>query len=84
MAKVTIYSKDPCPYCVAAKALLTQRGIPYEEIKIPLENDEEWKALFKRSGMRTVPQIFHGEALIGGFDSLTKLDKKDSLESLKG
>lgn len=83
MQEVTVYTKDNCPYCVAAKALLTQRGIPFKEIHISPDNDAEYKALQARSGMRTVPQIFHGDKLIGGFDSLSKLDSQDSLASLK-
>jgi glutaredoxin 3 len=83
MQKVTIYSKDPCPYCVAAKNLLTQRGIAFTEIDMSDAPAEEFQALIKRSGMRTVPQIFHGDRLIGGFDSLSKLDSQDKLESLK-
>ena len=40
-------------------------------------------ALYARSKMKTVPQIFHGDALVGGFSELTDLDKKDQLNSLK-
>lgn len=83
MNKVTVYSKVPCPYCVAAKALLSERGIPYTEIDMTCASAEEFQALMKRSGMRTVPQIFHGDRLIGGFDSLSQLDSQDKLESLK-
>ena len=83
MQKVTVYSKVPCPYCDAAKKLLSERGIAYTEIDMTGASPDEFQALIKRSGMRTVPQIFHGERLIGGFDSLSKLDEQDKLESLK-
>lgn len=84
MTKVVIYSKDYCPYCKSAKALLSQRNIPFEEVLIH-ENDEAlFKQLCKRSGMRTVPQIFYGEKLIGGFMELAELDKHDKLKSLVG
>ncbi len=63
MATVTVYTKDNCPYCVAAKNLLNQRGIAYTEVKISPDNPEQFQALQKKSGMRTVPQIFHGETL---------------------
>ncbi len=81
--KVTIYTKDACPYCIAAKSLLKDRAIPYEEIKISTSDSDAFQALQKRSGMRTVPQIFFGDKLIGGFDSLSKLDSEDQLASLK-
>jgi glutaredoxin 3 len=83
MSQVTVHTKDYCPYCTAAKNLLTQRGIPYSEIKYGAEDFDKLQALIQKSGMRTVPQIFHGDTLIGGFDSLSELDKKDQLASLK-
>jgi glutaredoxin 3 len=82
VAKVVVYTKDYCPYCVAAKTLLQQRGIPYEEIKLSTDSDD-FAQLQKKSGMRTVPQIFHGDRLIGGFDALTKLDQETALAQLK-
>ncbi len=82
MAKVLVYTKDACPFCVAAKTLLTQRGIPFEEKKISTDSDE-FAQLAKKSGMRTVPQIYQGDRLIGGFDSLKKLDDETQLSGLK-
>ena len=32
--KAIVWSKYHCPYCDQAKALLTQKGIPFEERKI--------------------------------------------------
>ena len=83
MANVVIYSKDYCPYCKAAKSLLAQRGIPYKEIHIGENDDAMYKDLCQKSGMRTVPQIFNGDELIGGFMELSDLDKRDGLGSLK-
>lgn len=83
MAKVTVYSKDYCPYCVRAKALLKERGIPFDEEMVDQWEPEQVRELYARSGMRTVPQIFHGEKLIGGYDQLAALDKVDKLESIK-
>jgi glutaredoxin 3 len=80
---VTIYTMANCPYCVRAKGLLSQRGISFKEVFVPEEDDAQWDELFKRSGLRTMPQIFHGEKLVGGYSDLAELDKKDSLQSLK-
>jgi len=77
--KVTVYSKDNCPYCVAAKTLLSQKGVAYEEINLQHKPDE-LAALKARTGLRTVPQIFFGETLIGGFSDLQKLESDGSLE----
>ena len=34
MAKVIVYSTDPCSFCRRAKELLDKRGIAYEEINL--------------------------------------------------
>jgi glutaredoxin 3 len=83
MAKVTLYTMEYCPYCKQAKALLTRRGIAFEEILVPDDDEAQWDALLKRSGMRTMPQIFHGDRLIGGYQELSELDGQDALASLK-
>lgn len=81
--KITIYTMKVCPYCVKAKAILKQRGLGFEEILIDDWSDEQWETQEKRSGMKTVPQIYFGEKLIGGCSDLEALDQKDQLASLK-
>lgn len=83
MPKVTVYTMSYCPYCERAKALLRQRSVSFEEVRVPDEDEAQWDALFKRSGMRTMPQIFHGDSLVGGYTDLADLDARDALESLK-
>ena len=83
MAKVTVYTMDHCPFCERAKALLKQRGVEYAEIRVPMDDDAQWEALEKKTGMKTMPQIMNGETLIGGFNDLDAIDKKDQLASLK-
>lgn len=81
MAKVVIYSKDHCSYCVRAKNLLKSKGVAFEEHNIE-NKPEEMKALMERTGMRTVPQIFIDDKLIGGFDDMNALDKDGKLDPL--
>jgi glutaredoxin 3 len=83
MPKVKVYTMENCAYCVKAKQLLKNKGIPFEEILIPEEDEAQWDALFKLSGLRTMPQIFSGDQLIGGYSDLAALDQKDGLKSLK-
>ena len=66
-----VWSKYNCPYCDQAKALLTQRGIKYEERKIGDGNTRE-ELLEAVPNARTVPQIFLDGNLIGGFTELKK------------
>jgi glutaredoxin 3 len=66
-----IWSKYNCPYCDQAKALLTQKGIIYEERKIGDGYSKE-ELLEAVPNARTVPQIFLDGNLIGGFTELKK------------
>ena len=83
MKKVTVYSMLNCPFCVKAKNLLTQRGIAFETIMIDDWADAEWDAFVKKSGMKTVPQIYLNEKLIGGYTQLEEFDGVDQLSSFK-
>ena len=69
--KAVVWSKYNCPYCDQAKALLTQRGIEFEERKIGDGYTKE-ELLEAVPNARTVPQIFLNDQLIGGFTELQK------------
>jgi glutaredoxin 3 len=81
MAKVVVYSKDNCPYCRMAKDLLSARQIPYEEIRIDLD-DSKRDEMLRLSNRRTVPQIFINDQSIGGYDDLAALAKSGKLDGL--
>jgi len=71
MNTVTVLTSPTCSYCHAAKNLLQQQGIDYQEID--LINDAELaQNLLIKSGQRTVPQIFINEKPIGGFTELSQ------------
>ena len=67
--RAIIWSKYHCPYCDQAKALLTQKGIQFEEKKIGDGYTKE-ELLEAVPTARTVPQIFLDDELIGGFTEL--------------
>ncbi|MBP9812260.1 glutaredoxin 3 [Candidatus Gracilibacteria bacterium] len=75
---ITIYTKDYCPYCVKAKNLLSSLGATYEEVDITA-TPELIMDLAKKSGMRTVPQIFVNDVCLGGFDNINALHMKGEL-----
>ncbi len=79
MKKVTVYTTTHCPYCVRAKQLLTRKGIAFEEVNLQ-DNPDELNALKKRTGWKTVPQIFIGEELVGGFTELAALASAGQLD----
>jgi glutaredoxin 3 len=69
--KAIVWSKDQCPYCVQAKTLLESRGIEYEERNVSQDWTRE-QLLEAVPTARTLPQIFLGEELVGGFTELRK------------
>ena len=80
-ATVKIYGNDGCAYCMAARMLLTRRGIEFEDISVSA--DPQRRAEMQRlSGRRSVPQIFIGDTHVGGFDDLSALDVSGELDKL--
>jgi glutaredoxin 3 len=67
--KAVVWSKYHCPFCDQAKALLTAKGIQFEEKKIGDGFTKE-DLLEAVPSARTVPQIFLDDKLIGGFTEL--------------
>jgi glutaredoxin 3 len=81
MSNVTIYTKFGCSYCVAAKTLLTKKGVAFEEVNLDGKPDVA-KALFARVNRRTVPQIFIGGTHVGGCDDLYALEHENRLDGM--
>jgi glutaredoxin 3 len=69
--KAIVWSKDSCPFCVQAKALLESRGIEFEERNVSQDWTRE-QLLEAVPTARTLPQIFLDEELVGGFTELRK------------
>ena len=69
--KAIVWSKDSCPYCDQAKALLKSKNIEFEERNVSKDWTKE-QLLEAVPNARTVPQIFLDEELVGGFTELRK------------
>lgn len=83
MQTATLYTKPTCPYCIAAKNLLDNKGIEYTDIVITTLSDDERAELTTRTNNhRTVPQIFIGDKFVGGFDNLNALNQSGELDKL--
>jgi glutaredoxin 3 len=81
MARVQLYTTAWCGYCVRAKVLLDERGIPYEEIRIDEEPD--FRAhLEELTGGWTVPQVVIDGEPRGGYAELVVLDRAGELTGL--
>jgi glutaredoxin 3 len=79
--EVIIYTKECCPYCHAAKRLLTDKGAGFREVDVTGDS-KALEEVSRRSGFGTVPQIFIGSRSIGGFRELQALDASGELARL--
>jgi glutaredoxin 3 len=78
---ITIYTTPACPYCHAAKGLLTRKGAGFEEIDV--QDAARRRQMTERAkGRYTVPQIFIGDTHVGGCDDLHELDRRGALDPL--
>ena len=82
MAKVEIYTKDWCPYCVRAKRLLAESGAEMVEYAVDMGGDKKGEMIQRAGGRTTVPQIFIDGRHIGGCDELFALQSAGKLAGL--
>ena len=78
---IKIYSSSWCSYCTAAKNLLKQLNLDFEEINIEKENITR-ENLLELSGAYTVPQICINGKFIGGYKELQSLYQNNQLMDL--
>jgi len=82
MAKVVIYTTAACPYCIAAKRLLAQKSVDFEEVKVDGDRAGRVRMSELAGGRTSVPQIFIDGRHIGGCDDLYDLDRAGGLDPL--
>ena len=80
---IVIYTKEWCPFCAQAKALLRAKEMEWREVDVT--HDERLRdEMLERSGRRSVPQIFLGGELVGGYDDLARLNASGELDRRLG
>lgn len=81
-AAVRMYSTAVCPFCVMAERLLRAKGVTeIEKVRVDLDPAARVD-MMRRTGRRTVPQIYIGERHVGGYDDLAALDRAGALDPL--
>lgn len=76
-----MYATAACPFCQSAERLLVAKGAAIEKVRVDLEPGRRAE-MMRKSGRRTVPQIWIGEMHIGGCDELHDLDRQGRLDPL--
>lgn len=79
MSNITIYTKGYCPYCTAAKELMTSHGLSFHEIDVTNDRKAYFEMIEMSNKRWTVPQVFWGGKHIGGFSELAELNAKGEL-----
>jgi len=80
-ARVLMYITAACPFCRSAERLLLEKGVRIEKVRVDLEPARRAE-MVRRSGRRTVPQIWIGERHVGGCDDLHALEREGRLDPL--
>lgn len=82
MPQIVIYTKSFCAYCSWAKQLLGSKGATWTEINVSGDRALFDEMIERSGGAFTAPQIFIGDAHVGGYDQLSALDTGDELDTL--
>jgi len=77
---IKIFTTAICPFCIAAKRLLRERDLPWEEIHLDSQPELRQELSQANGGWRTVPMVFINDEFIGGYAELQKLDRSGQLK----
>lgn len=79
MARVEIYTKTFCGFCVRARDLLEVKGVEFDEYVIDGGGAKREEMIQRANGRTTVPQIFIGGRHVGGCTDLFALERDGTL-----
>lgn len=80
---IVVFSKNNCPECAKAMALLDAKAVPYKVEKV--EENENVRPFLMAMGHRSVPQIYQDseddistyKTYVGDYKTLLKLTDED-------
>ncbi len=79
--QITVYTTDPCSFCVRVKELLRKRGVEFQEVNLAKDPDGRAE-LVARTGMMSFPQVMIGDEVLGGFREALEADAAGRLDEL--
>jgi len=82
MARIVLYTTPFCGYCHAAKRLLREQALDFDEIDVAFDEARRIEMIERAGGRRTVPQIFIHGRHIGGHYELAALERDGKLDLL--
>ncbi len=84
MTGVTIYTTAVCPFCIAAKRLFKNLDVEFSEVLLDRDPALRMRLAEENEGWRTVPMIFVGDQMIGGFSEVKSLHNEGKLLPMLG
>jgi len=76
--KIEVFSQNNCSGCVQIKSLLESKNLKYTEYNLTTQPATKQLLLNRVPGIRTVPQVFINDILIGGLKEVQReLQKVD-------
>lgn len=82
MTRILLYTTQFCGYCRAAKQLLRDKALDFEEIDVAFDAEKRAEMIERANGLRTVPQIFIHGRHVGGYEELAELEREGRLDAL--
>lgn len=82
MADVTIYTRQFCGFCIAAKRLFEGKAIAFTERDATFSRAVRREMSERSGGRATFPQIFIGGTHVGGCRELMALEADGGLDAL--
>jgi glutaredoxin 3 len=76
--RVYVFSTDACTYCEHAKALLSRRGVAFEDVNLGSEPQLQAQ-LSELTGLTSFPQILLDGETFGGLNELRVADRDGTL-----
>jgi glutaredoxin 3 len=80
MTCILLYTTPFCGYCRAAKQLLRDKALDFEEIDVAFGDDKRAEPIDRAHVLRTVPQIFIHGRHVGGYHELALLERESKLD----
>jgi glutaredoxin 3 len=82
VTRILLYTTPFCGYCRAAKTLLRNKALDFEEIDVAFDAGKRAEMVERAGGLRTVPQIFIHGRHVGGYVELAALERGGRLDAL--
>jgi glutaredoxin 3 len=78
MPRIYVFSTDACAFCEHAKALLSKRGVPFEDVNLSAHPKLQ-ADLAELTGLTGFPQILVESETLGGLNELRSADRDGTL-----